>query len=111
MGDLLRSKRLYRITMGKELEPIEDEKKIKWENRNNEARGLIRMSISRDLRFHLQGIDDHDDAWIKLEFVFGKHNIIRAHQIENQIMTLCPNISSCIEDYLSKFKTLRIVNV
>jgi hypothetical protein len=26
-------------------------------NRNDEARGLIRMSISPDLRFHLQGIN------------------------------------------------------
>jgi hypothetical protein len=41
--------------------------------------------------------------------VFGKHNIIRAHQLENQILTLSPNDFSCIEDYLSKFKTLRIL--
>jgi hypothetical protein len=38
--------------------------------------------------------------------VFGKHNIIRAHQLENQLMTLSPNDFPCIEDYLSKFKTL-----
>jgi hypothetical protein len=41
--------------------------------------------------------------------VFGKHNIIREHQLENQIMTLSPNDFSCIEDYISKFKTLRIL--
>jgi hypothetical protein len=32
--------------------------------------------------------------------VFGKHNIIRAQQLENQVLTLSPN-------YLSKFKTLK----
>jgi hypothetical protein len=41
--------------------------------------------------------------------VFGKQNIIRAHQLENQILTLSPNYFSYIEDYLSKFKTLRIL--
>jgi hypothetical protein len=57
MEDVLRSKGLYQITLGKEQEPIDDEKYVKWDNRNDEAHGLIRMSISPDLRFHLQGID------------------------------------------------------
>jgi hypothetical protein len=109
MEDLLRSKGLYQITLGKELEPTDDEKYVKWINRNDEARGLIKMSISPDLRFHLQGIDAPNKAWEKLEVVFGKHNIIRAHQLENQLMTLSPNDFPCIEDYLSKFKTLRLL--
>jgi hypothetical protein len=41
--------------------------------------------------------------------LFGKHNIIQTHQLENQILTLSPNDFSCIEDYLSKFKTLRFL--
>jgi hypothetical protein len=68
------------------------------------------MSISLELRFQLQEIDDHDEDWENLESVFGKHNIIRAHLLENQILTLSPNVFSCIEDYLSKFKTLRILS-
>jgi hypothetical protein len=67
------------------------------------------MSISPDLRFHLQGIDDPDEAWENIQFVFRKHKIIQAHQIENQILTLSPIEFSCIEDYLSKFKTLIIL--
>ena len=76
MEDLLRSKGLYRITLGKEKEPTDDNKKFKWANRSDEARGLIRMSISHDLRFHLKEIDDPDEAWEKIESVFCKHNII-----------------------------------
>jgi hypothetical protein len=38
--------------------------------------------------------------------VFGKHNIIGEQQLENQVLTLSPSDFSCIEDYLSKFKTL-----
>jgi hypothetical protein len=111
MEYLLRSKGMYQITLGKELEPIDDENKIKWENRNDEVHGLIGISISLDLRFHLQGIDDHDEAWENLKSMFGKHNIIQSHQIENQIMTLSPNDFSWNEDYLSKFKTLRLLCV
>jgi hypothetical protein len=39
--------------------------------------------------------------------VFGKHSIIREQQLENQVLTLSSSDFSCIEDYLSKFKTLR----
>jgi hypothetical protein len=76
MEDLLRSKGLYRITLGKEKEPIDADQKVKWANRSDEARGLIKMSISPDLRFHLKEIDDLDEAWEKIESVFGKLNII-----------------------------------
>ena len=77
MEDLLISKGLYRITMGKETTPTDDDdKKAKWDNRNDEARGLIGMSISPDLRYHLQGIDNPKVAWDKIESVFGKLNII-----------------------------------
>jgi hypothetical protein len=74
--DVLRGKGLYQITLGKEPEPIDNEKNVKWANKKGEACGMIIMSISIDLRFHLQGIDDLDDVWKKLEVVFGKHNII-----------------------------------
>jgi hypothetical protein len=73
---VLRSKGLYRITLGKELELTDDENKVKWANKSDEARGLIGMSISFDLRFHLQGIDAPMQLGTKLEAVFGKHNII-----------------------------------
>jgi hypothetical protein len=67
------------------------------------------MSISPDLRYHLQGVDDPKEAWDKIESVFGKLNIIRAQQLENQILTLSPSDFSCLGDYLSKFKTLRLL--
>jgi hypothetical protein len=109
MEDLLRSKGLYRITLGKEKELIDADKKSKWDNRNDEARGIIIISISPDLRYHLQDIDDPKEAWNMIEYVFGKLNIIRAQQLENQILTLSPNDFSFLGDYLSRFKTLRIL--
>jgi hypothetical protein len=67
------------------------------------------MPISCDLRFHLQAIGSLNKAWEKLEVVFGKHNTIQTHQLENRLMTLIPNDFLCIEYYLSKFKTLIIL--
>jgi hypothetical protein len=58
--------------------PTDDDKKLKWANRSNEAHGLIGMSISPDLRFHLKEIDDPEEAWDNIESVFGKLNIVRA---------------------------------
>jgi hypothetical protein len=109
MEDLLRSKGLYWITLGKEKTPTYVDKKSKWDNRNDEARGLIEISISHDLRYHLQNIDDPKEAWDMIESVFGKLNIILAQQLENQILTLSPNDFSFLGDYLSRFKTLRIL--
>jgi hypothetical protein len=109
MEDLLRSKGLYRITLGKEKTPTNADKKSKWDNRNGEARGIIRISISPYLRYHLQYIDDPKEYWDMIESVFGKHNIIRAQQLENQILTLTPNDFYCLGDYLSRFKTLKIL--
>jgi hypothetical protein len=63
MEDLLRTKILYQITLGKEKTPIDDDKKLKCNNRSDEACGLITMPISPDLRFHLKEIDDPEEAW------------------------------------------------
>ena len=109
MEDVLWSRGLFNITSGKETESINDDKKIEWENRCDEACGLIEMSICTDLRFHIFRIDEPDKAWEKLESVFGKHNEIQGHQLENELLSLNPNEFSCIQDYLSKYKTLRLL--
>ena len=109
MEDLLRSKGLYRITLGTKIALDDDEKKDKWENKNDQARGLIGMSISPDLRFHLEGEDSPVKAWEKLNSVFGIKTEIRAFQLENELLTLDPSNFPSIEDYLSKFKTLKLL--
>ena len=109
MEDVLWSRGIFRITSGKETEPTDDDEKIKWKNRCDEARVLIEMSISTNLRFHISGIDEPDKAWEKLESVFGKHNEIWGHQLENELISLSPSDFSCIQGYLSKYKTLRLL--
>ena len=67
------------------------------------------MSIAQDLRFHILDFDTPDKALEKINNVFGIQNQIRAHQIENEFLTLDPNNFSSIEDFLSKFNTLRLL--
>ena len=86
---------MQQITLGREKTPTDADKKAKWDNRNDEARGLIEMSISPDLRFHLQSIDKPKEAWENIESVFRKHNI--------KVLTLSPSDFYCIEYYLYKF--------
>ena len=38
--------------------------------------------------------------------MFGKHNEIRGHQLGNELIFLNPSDFSCIQEYLSKYKTL-----
>ena len=83
------------------------DKAAKWKNKQDQARGLIGMSIAQDLRFHILDIDTPNEALDKLNTVFGIQNEIRAHQLENEFLTLEPNNFSFVEDFLSKFKTLR----
>ena len=109
MVELLRSKGLYRIASGLESKPTDEDKKAKWENKQYQARGLIGISTIQDLRFHILEIDTPDEALKKLNTVFGIQNEIRAHQLENELLTLDPNNFSSIEYFLSKFKTLRLL--
>ena len=67
------------------------------------------MSISQDLRFHILDIDTPHKALEKLNTFFGIQNQIRAHQLENELLTLDLNNFSSIEDFLSKFKTIRLL--
>ena len=68
--DLLRSKGLYRIASGQETKPKDEDKAAKWKNRQDQARGLIGMSISPDLRFHIAELDIPDEAMKQINKVF-----------------------------------------
>ena len=96
MVDILRSKGLYRIATIQETKPSDDDKVAKWENKQDQARGWIGMSIAQDIRFHILEIDTPNEALKKLNIFFGIQNQIRAHQLENELLTLDPNNFSSI---------------
>ena len=81
MEILLRVKGLYMVTMATEADPNAAAEKIKWHNRKDEAYGLLCLSISRDLLFHLDGLTSPDKLLEKLSDLFGKTDEMRGHQI------------------------------
>ena len=92
--------------METEGEPNATAKKIKWHNRRDEAYGLLCLSISRDLLFHIDGLTSPNEVWNKVEDIFGKTNELRGHQIKNELISLSPNIFESLQLYFSKFKAL-----
>ena len=52
----LRAKGLYRVTMGTEVEPNSIVEKAKYINRLDEAFGLLCLSISREILFHIDSL-------------------------------------------------------
>ena len=102
----MREKFLYRVTMEIEVEPNAAVEKIKWHNRRDEAYGLLCLSISRDLLFHLDGLTSPNEVWDKLVEIFGKTDEMRGHQIENELISLSPNSFESLQLYFSKFKAL-----
>ena len=105
MEILLRVKGLYRVTMATE-EETNAAAVIKWHNRRDEAYGLLCLSISKDLLFHLNGLTSPNEVWEKLVDLSGKIDEMRGHQIENELISLSLNIFESLQLYFSKFKAL-----
>ena len=102
----MREKCVYRVTMETEAEPNAAVEKIKWHNKRDEAYGLLCLSISRDLLFHLDGLTSPNEVWEKIVVIFGKKDEKRGHQIENELISLSPSRFESLQLYFSKFKAL-----
>ena len=58
----MRDKFFYRVTMAIEAETNVVVEKKKWHNKRDEAYGLLCLSISRDLLFHLDGLTSPNEV-------------------------------------------------
>ena len=72
MDSLLHTKKLYRLIMELELEPILNYVKEKYWNRLDESFGYLCLLISRDILFHIKGLKNPKDIWDKLASLFDK---------------------------------------
>ena len=102
----LRSKGLYRVTMGIEVEPNSAVKKAKYFNRLDEAYGFLCLSISGELLFHKDSLTTPNEFWVKLESFSGKTNELRGHQLENKLIFLSPTHFEIIHEFFMNFKSL-----
>ena len=78
----LRAKGLFKVTMGTEVEPNSVVEKAKYFKKLDEACGLLCLSISRELLFHIDSLKSPKEVWEKLESLFGKTDELRGHQLE-----------------------------
>jgi hypothetical protein len=94
--------------MGMEKEPTATTKKINYFNKLDEAIGLICLSISRYLLFHVSRDTTPDVVWTTLEGLFDKQDAMRVHQLENELISLSPIHFSNLKELFTKFKSLLI---
>ena len=102
----LRSKCLYRVTMGTETEPKYVVEKAKYFNILDDAFGTLFLSTSRDLLFHVGSLGTSNEVWLKLESLFGKTDEMRIHHLENELISPSPAHYETIQDFFTKFKVL-----
>ena len=74
-----RSKGLYKVTMGSKVDPNSVVEKAKYFNRLDESFGMLCLSTSRDLLFHVDSLGTANEVWLKLESLFGKTDERRGH--------------------------------
>ena len=74
MKIVLCNKGLYRVTMSREIEPQQTLENLKYLNELDEELGFMCIYISRELLFHLDGMETPKEAWGNLESLFGKHD-------------------------------------
>ena len=70
-----------------EAEPNAAAEKIKWHNRRDDAYGLLCLSISRDLFFHLDGLSLPDEVWEKFQSLFGNIYVMRVINYKTSFFT------------------------
>ena len=91
------NKGLYRMKMGREVEPQQYVEKSKFLNRLDEAFDFMGIHISRDLLFHLEGQRTLEEVWEKLKSLFGKKYELRGHILENELTALQPSSFNTIQ--------------
>ena len=104
----MRSKGLYRVTMGIEMELNSVVEKAKYFNRLDESFGMLCLSTSRDILFHVDSLGTPNEFFLNLESLFGKADEMRGHQLENGLISLSPAHYETIQDLFTKFKVLVI---
>ena len=104
----LRNKGVYRMTMGRVVEPQQYIEKLKHLDRLDEAFGYMCIHISRDLLFYIDGLKTPKEVWDKLESLFGKQNELRGRILENELIEKQPSKFDTIQLFFTKFKSLAI---
>jgi hypothetical protein len=91
--------------MATKAEPTSTIEKSEHLNRMDEANGLLSMSISPDLWFHIDACTTPNGIWNTLIGIFGKKDEMRGHMLEVELNSLYPKRFDNIQDLFTKFKS------
>jgi hypothetical protein len=80
--------------------------KERWFNQMDETCGFLSLSISLDLLFHIEYEKTPNEVWTKIEGPFWKYNVLREHQLQNELISLSLRNFDNIEDVFSQLKSL-----
>ena len=110
-GDMeiqLHSKGLYRVTMDTKIEPNHVVDKARYCNKMDEALGLLCLSISKELNFHVNGLKNPKEIWDKIVDLFDKQDVMRIYRLENELISLHPNNFETLNEFFTKFRHLML---
>jgi hypothetical protein len=102
----IRSRGLYKLTMNTEAEPTSAIVKSRYLNRMDEAFGTICSLISPELLFYISSCKTPNEAETTMEGIFGKHDEMRGHILEVELLTLDPKSFDNIQDFFTKYNDL-----
>ena len=99
----LHSKGLYRVTMNTKTKLNSAAEKIKYGNKLDDTYGLLCLSISKYLLFHIIGLKTLKDIWDHLASLFDKQHDICIYQLENELISLNPGNFETMNEFFTKF--------
>jgi hypothetical protein len=100
------TKGLCRLNLNTDTKPTSTIEKSKYLNRMDEALITICSLISPNLLFHISSCQIPNEAWTTLEGIFRKHDEMRGHMLEVELLTLDLKIFENIQDFFTKFNDL-----
>lgn len=90
MIDVLSSKNLWRLVDGKQTKPTDAKEFVIWEERYDQAGGLIGQTVAYNLQVHVEAQDNPIEVWKTLALLFDKIDGVYAYYFEKKIHGLDP---------------------
>ena len=76
-----------------EIEPNHAVDKARYKNKMDESFGFLCLLISKDLHFHVIGLENPKEIWDKIADLFDKQDDMRIYRLENELISLHQSIS------------------
>ena len=89
------------------VKPTNANAQVDWQVKDNQALGIIRSCVHRDIFFHISIFKDAKGSWDKLEGLYGKVDEEKGFQIKDDLLLLDPKNFDTIQDYVNKANELR----